>query len=107
MWSSSNFSVRIIPADAGSTRWNAENPSSGADHPRGYGEHADVLSPISFDPGSSPRIRGALVLMCICGKRTRIIPADTGSTLRWWAYTPNEQDHPRRCGEHSPKTTGK
>ena len=59
-----------------------------------------MLSPISFDPGSSPRIRGAHPPMTCSVTWVRIIPADTGSTLRWWAYTPNEQDHPRRCGEH-------
>ena len=61
-----------------------------------------MLSPISFDPGSSPRIRGAHPPMTCSVIWVRIIPADTGSTLRWWAYTPNEQDHPRRCGEHCP-----
>ena len=101
MWSSSNFSVRIIPADAGSTRWNAENPSSGADYPRRYGEHGDLGHQLLVRGGSSPRIRGAPEAVHHMQVAIRIIPADTGSTPSWIRRPWPARDHPRRCGEHS------
>ena len=70
----------IIPADAGSTHRLAGRVLGCRDHPRGCGEHIDVLWVSADDPGSSPRMRGAL------GR-----PGSTGSGSR---------DHPRGCGEH-------
>ena len=51
--------MRIIPADAGSTR---EQPASGSapqDHPRGCGEHWTLMVARWSSWGSSPRMRGA------------------------------------------------
>ena len=71
---------RIIPADAGSTPWE------------GVGDGATG--------GSSPQMRGALVLNAQEFYTLRIIPADAGSTHVRWIFQSNLKDHPRRCGEH-------
>ena len=51
--------------------------------------------------GSSPRMRGALRSPQGQGTRTRIIPADAGSTIHELVCSLVEGDHPRGCGEHS------
>ena len=51
--------IRIIPADAGSTRRRACPSWWSADHPRGCGEHNMLVDPVPRVPGSSPRMRGA------------------------------------------------
>ena len=90
----------IIPADAGSTVF-ADDPKSGLrDHPRGCGEHAGVRAFPVQDPGSSPRMRGALDLLVDLGARAGIIPADAGSTSCGIANIVWCRDHPRGCGEH-------
>ena len=90
----------IIPADAGSTRRNFSRLTERRDHPRGCGEHSSMSAKnVPFD-GSSPRMRGARVIVLIQWKPIRIIPADAGSTrgpLPARSWTP---DHPRGCGEH-------
>ena len=91
---------RIIPADAGSTSsrtWPAGPPR---DHPRGCGEHAVHRRSWKLASGSSPRMRGALVLPEHAQADTRIIPADAGSTLHVLGVCSAWADHPRGCGEH-------
>ena len=76
------LSMRIIPADAGSTaayyvlEWYIQ------DHPRGCGEHEVCLISVPVGLGSSPRMRGALHLARVDELDRRIIPADAGSTGR-------------------------
>ena len=53
--------VRIIPADAGSTMGRHTAECKAQDHPRGCGEHNSSLKILEYIPGSSPRMRGALV----------------------------------------------
>ena len=93
---------RIIPADAGSTpgylveltvredhpRGCGEHlsvplPKQGVivDHPRGCGEHSATDDPTHHEPGSSPRMRGALCALLGSVASPRIIPADAGSTV--------------------------
>ena len=50
------------------------------DHPRGCGEHSEILHPHQIV--------------------NRIIPADAGSTARTPLMTLISRDHPRGCGEH-------
>ena len=54
-------SYRIIPADAGSTNRVTISKYQLKDHPRGCGEHPGVSHLFPHDPGSSPRMRGALM----------------------------------------------
>ena len=51
--------VGIIPAYAGSTFQAMTQTLFGRDHPRVCGEHSIMPSSETFEPGSSPRMRGA------------------------------------------------
>ena len=90
----------IIPADAGSTPPPALAPNGTGDHPRGCGEHSEASSTTAALPGSSPRMRGALVKVFAGMPAPRIIPADAGSTVLLPAALGLALDHPRGCGEH-------
>ena len=90
----------IIPADAGSTIQDKRIRPRKGDHPRGCGEHARRTGRSSPRPGSSPRMRGAPHDECSHNGRTRIIPADAGSTPVIWMSLWRPWDHPRGCGEH-------
>ena len=70
------------------------------DHPRMCGEHqadAYVMNPLD---GSSPHVRGALVLHSTAGELDGIIPACAGSTRIRLDRRLSWRDHPRMCGEH-------
>ena len=95
-----NWVWRIIPADAGSTEQLRCGFELGADHPRGCGEHWIMSSALLADPGSSPRMRGALNVHPVLISQPRIIPADAGSTWPRRAPCRTGADHPRGCGEH-------
>ena len=74
----------IIPADAGSTSDGLVEPAA-----------------LSLgDPGSSPRMRGALKLGLPIHVLSRIIPADAGSTGTPTRSCCRSTNHPRGCGEH-------
>ena len=74
--------VGIIPADAGSTRHGRSHTDCSRDHPRGCGEHVtDRMTP-DWISGSSPRMRGALVVHVHAPAPPGITPADAGSTRR-------------------------
>ena len=90
----------IIPADAGSTLHRLQCSSQAQDHPRGCGEHDIVWRAYGVKPGSSPRMRGALVPFVHQLMQRWIIPADAGSTAYGTATTNLSKDHPRGCGEH-------
>ena len=111
MWSSSNFSVRIIPnalqaarriipADAGSTLAYRLRFGRREDHPRGCGEHPGSTGMRSEASGSSPRMRGAQAFGPDDRARRGIIPADAGSTVFFMYCSLYHGDHPRGCGEH-------
>ena len=70
----------IIPACAGSTRFNRFKTEANGDHPRMCGEHVPQDQWQQLVSGSSPHVRGAPV------------NADK--------LAANAVDHPRMCGEH-------
>ena len=72
--------IRIIPADAGSTTRTSGRTGRRWDHPRGCGEHCDGWVASDRLEGSSPRMRGAQESPTIPVIFSRIIPADAGST---------------------------
>ena len=72
--------LRIIPADAGSTSWYGWRTTATRDHPRGCGEHIHAQAVYQGDKGSSPRMRGARASSSRSPHKSRIIPADAGST---------------------------
>ena len=73
----------------------------GADHPRGCGEHGARCWARGLGLGSSPRMRGALIIGGGCVAGVGIIPADAGSTQLVQVLAVEAQDHPRGCGEHN------
>ena len=93
--------LRIIPADAGSTVCGGCFHSRRGEHPRGCGEHRFSVFCRLRNVGSSPRMRGALLVSSALSSSARIIPADAGSTLLFTADQLWFEDHPRGCGEHS------
>ena len=70
------------------------------DHPRGCGEHIDKVDTAHEDGGSSPRMRGTLLVYRGDPSGARIIPADAGNTLDADGLHVTQGDHPRGCGEH-------
>ena len=97
-----DFAVRIIPAYAGSTPEPQVVQVMNQDHPRVCGEHLSSSYSLVPVPGSSPRMRGALGLMCHVLPDGRIIPAYAGSTCAERPCPYPSGDHPRVCGEHAP-----
>ena len=91
---------RIIPADAGSTRYANPKAHPTWDHPRGCGEHPSAVRHHASGLGSSPRMRGAHRRPAGRAGFRRIIPADAGSTKRPSFRAHRARDHPRGCGEH-------
>ena len=73
--------LRIIPADAGSTKTGYGTDCAPQDHPRGCGEHSAITYARRYSLGSSPRMRGALQRQRAKPTGAGIIPADAGSTL--------------------------
>ena len=93
-------STRIIPAYAGSTRQAGTEAAESRDHPRVCGEHSVRLVPCNRPPGSSPRMRGALLVAALELAVVGIIPAYAGSTTACKLAEALGWDHPRVCGEH-------
>ncbi len=54
--------------------------------------------------GSSPRLRGTLVVVCSLGIIARFIPAFAGNTTLWSSSSFSCLVHPRVCGEHGRAT---
>ena len=90
----------IIPACAGNTIGIVKNYSGSGDHPRVCGEHISAMTRMDADTGSSPRVRGTLLVACFRWYSAGIIPACAGNTLGQGRASVRERDHPRVCGEH-------
>ena len=71
----------IIPADAGSTSLSQRPRGRRWDHPRRCGEHFGKGPQKRLIAGSSPQMRGALVVGGGDETGVGIIPADAGSTM--------------------------
>ena len=95
-----HFSIRIIPAYAGSTEGVLDSAAQGADHPRIRGEHDSMTSSAIRAFGSSPHTRGAHELPNNVVGLDGIIPAYAGSTPHRGLEFGREGDHPRIRGEH-------
>ena len=110
----------IIPAYAGNTGVIDLTGQRFEDHPRVCGEHSHELEHVVALQGSSPRMRGTPVLLCVCSfvgssprmRGTRsinnaaqhfngIIPAYAGNTHASVTGERAKRDHPRVCGEHA------
>ena len=75
-----NRGFRIIPACAGSTFYLQTLFFLEGDHPRMCGEHCSFRTSGQPIAGSSPHVRGALLLNRYAIDEVRIIPACAGST---------------------------
>ena len=90
--------LRIIPARAGQTSRRSRPARTCPDHPRACGANAVTIGVDVSDTGSSPRVRGKLVVSSSAVGEARIIPARAGQT-RPFVFSPNSvTDHPRACG---------
>ena len=90
---------RFIPAPAGNgAAWDAAAPDP-AVHPRACGEREGGISGDIDVAGSSPRLRGTVLLRREDFDELRFIPAPAGNGVdtHWWLE--RHQVHPRACGE--------
>ena len=90
----------IIPAHAGNTLFFYKDIKIIWDHPRACGEHGAAFDNLDAQRGSSPRMRGTLVISDVDSLPLGIIPAHAGNTdsQAWRLFL--RGDHPRACGEH-------
>ena len=92
---------RLIPAYAGKTLESARDDGADRAHPRVCGENLVVICRLSFQVGSSPRMRGKQRdQVRQCGTE-RLIPAYAGKTFLATRAHVSRPAHPRVCGENS------
>ena len=89
---------RIIPARAGQTGRRARRVEQGPDHPRACGANTAHEVKTCRKHGSSPRVRGKLILLALPPRPIRIIPARAGQTISLSGTLRRRADHPRACG---------
>ena len=94
------FTKGIIPAHAGLTSLTVIPSPHLRDHPRACGAHYKSVCFIPYILGSSPRMRGSLILPVDCVGRGGIIPAHAGLTSSHTRAGSSLRDHPRACGAH-------
>ena len=90
----------IIPAHAGNTLYASSLQSHCGDHPRTCGEHQTGQPCTNVYLGSSPHMRGTLILQFTDMQPHGIIPAHAGNTPICLIKFVAARDHPRTCGEH-------
>ena len=69
------------------------------DHPRVCGEQLATSAGVSQSEGSSPRVRGTVLLKNNFTLVIRIIPACAGNSVSLPTSSQPDRDHPRVCGE--------
>ena len=90
--------TRIIPAHAGQTLRFIVSACPWTDHPRACGANSMTDDNKALMAGSSPRMRGKLVVVVLYRGEVRIIPAHAGQTSIVPPESQCSQDHPRACG---------
>ena len=93
--------ARFIPAGAGNTACSCSTPGFQPVHPRGRGEHSNLMRQYDQRDGSSPRARGTRGRWCGQLGLQRFIPAGAGNTFRWLSTPDRKSVHPRGRGEHA------
>ncbi len=91
----------ITPACAGSRASGRTGPAWSRDHPHVRGEQGPAAGPLSGDPGSPPRARGAGVAVLERAPGERITPACAGSRVGGGSTAVSPTDHPRVRGEQA------
>ena len=101
LWQVQRVRIRFIPAPAG----NAEKFDCAADnpavHPRACGERAKGVFGDETVVGSSPRLRGTLIVRFRNGSLLRFIPAPAGNAATHPNTNIARSVHPRACGERA------
>ncbi len=92
---------RLIPAYAGKTSINLYSFPRSRAHPRVCGENGSNLAAGIGGAGSSPRMRGKLLMNGGHVKRIGLIPAYAGKTLIRAVNMFTPATHPRVCGENA------
>ena len=96
--------ARFIPACAGNALRAERGCRAITVHPRVCGERlAKDNGPVTTN-GSSPRVRGTLLLAQVAGQNDRFIPACAGNAQRSRRRRWRIPVHPRVCGERSSGT---
>ena len=90
----------LIPARAGKTFSMPPGVSPPSAHPRACGENQRTLRYPRHQAGSSPRVRGKLILWGPVPVTLGLIPARAGKTFPDPAKTSIPAAHPRACGEN-------
>ena len=92
--------MRLIPAHAGKTCFEALRARWRAAHPRSRGENADLVADGGHFKGSSPLTRGKPVPGADHVGDARLIPAHAGKTLAAMSAAASRRAHPRSRGEN-------
>ena len=93
---------RIIPAHAGQTLSVCLAAVAASDHPRACGANDAGGAGVAALHGSSPRMRGKLIIVVPVHATQRIIPAHAGQTCGIRLGSGRCSDHPRACGANAP-----
>ena len=93
----------ITPAHAGKSDHNLRDGGRLWDHPRTCGEKEHQIVRGIDEVGSPPHMRGKGGLVLILIVRVRITPAHAGKSTLLPVALVSATDHPRTCGEKSPK----
>ena len=91
---------RFIPVLTGNTHKKVLMMHSKTVHPRAYGEHNFFAMRQFLGSGSSPCLRGTLLLASCAGLSGRFIPVLTGNTALIQNTCVGDPVHPRAYGEH-------
>ena len=96
--SSCLLQIRLIPAGAGQIEVAMAQSMGKSAHPRRCGAD-QVLLPVGGGAGgSSPQVRGRLIICDARKSSTRLIPAGAGQITQGIPIRASETAHPRRCG---------
>ena len=90
----------LIPACAGKTTGWRRRRSGGSAHPRVCGENDSEELAEDREWGSSPRVRGKLLVGYSITQQHRLIPACAGKTHQIRRASRVGVAHPRACGEN-------
>ena len=92
--------VGLIPARAGKTFCFIGHRERGWAHPRACGENVGAPPGRPGSKGSSPRVRGKLIIGAVTSLGPGLIPARAGKTLPATSRVSQSRAHPRACGEN-------
>ena len=90
--------ARLIPASAGQTCHASKTRQAGGAHPRECGADAARESGVTWDQGSSPRVRGRRRYRNYGFHWHGLIPASAGQTAATIRDASAPSAHPRECG---------